>query len=209
MIGARVYIVVCCNDDNLTRKTGMEPIYDDKGKHISSVLEFWQWAYSDIIGNIERGHFAEYLVARALDAAKDTRGEWDKYDVLTNDDISIEVKSSGYVQTWQQKGKSKISFSIRPTRAFNSKTNAYEREIKRQAQIYVFCVHNYEKKDEGLNPLDMKQWDFYILPTEKLNMEVKEQKTISLQKIIKLGAEKCSYSELSASINKLKCLWDI
>lgn len=120
-------IVVCCNDNNLTRKTGMEPIYDDKGKQLSSVLEFWQGAYSDIIGNIERGHLAEYLVARALDAAKATRGEW----------------------------------------------------------------------------------DFYILLTEKLNMEVKEQKTISLQKIIKLGAEKCSYSELSASINKLKCLWDI
>ena len=202
-------IVVCCNDNNLTRKTGMEPIYDDKGKQISSVLEFWQWAYSDIIGNIERGHFAEYLVACALNVRQNTRVEWDKYDVLTNDDISIEVKSSGYVQTWQQKGKSKIAFSIRPTRAFNSKANAYEREIKRQAQIYVFCVHNYEKKDEGLNPLDMKQWDFYILPTEKLNIEVKEQKTISLQKIIKLGAEKCSYSELSASINKLKCLWDI
>lgn len=188
-------IVVCCNDNNLTRKTGMEPIYDDKGKQISSVLEFWQWAYSDIIGNIERGHFAEYLVARALNVRQNTRVEWDKYDVLTNDDISIEVKSSGYVQTWQQKGKSKIAFSIRPTRAFNSKANAYEREIKRQAQIYVFCVHNYEKKDEGLNPLDMKQWDFYILPTEKLNMEVKEQKTISLQKIIKLGAEKCSYMD--------------
>ena len=202
-------IVVCCNDNNLTRKTGMEPIYDDKGKQISSVLEFWQWAYSDIIGNIERGHFAEYLVACALNVRQNTRVEWDKYDVLTNDDISIEVKSSGYVQTWQQKGKSKIAFSIRPTRAFNSKANAYEREIKRQAQIYVFCVHNYEKKDEGLTPLDMKQWDFYILPTEKLNMEVKEQKIISLQKIIKLGAEKCSYSELSASINKLKCLWDI
>lgn len=195
--------------NGLTRKTGTEPICDDKGKQISSILDFWQWAYSDIIGNIERGHFAEYLVARALDAVKDTRVEWDKYDVLTNDGISIEVKSSGYVQTWQQKGKSKISFSIRPTRAFNSKANAYEDALKRQAQIYVFCVHNYEKKDEGINPLNMKQWDFYILPTEKLNMEVKEQKTISLQKIIKLGAEKCSYSELSACINKLKCLWDI
>lgn len=202
-------IVVCCNDNNLTRKTGKEPIYDDKGKQISSILDFWQWTYSDIIGNIERGHFAEYLVACALNVRQNTRVEWDKYDVLTNDDISIEVKSSGYVQTWQQKGKSKLSFSIRPTRAFNSKTNAYEEEIKRQAQIYVFCVHNYEKKDEGINPLDMKQWDFYILPTEKLNMEVKEQKTISLQKIIKLGAEKCSYSELSVSINKLKCLIDI
>lgn len=204
-----MFIVVCCSDNNLTRKTGKEPIYDAKGKQISSILDFWQWAYSDIIGNIERGHFAEYLVACALNVRQNTRVEWDKYDVLTNDDISIEVKSSGYVQTWQQKGKSKISFSIRPTRAFNSKTNAYEEKIKRQAQIYVFCVHNYEKKDEGINPLDMKQWDFYILPTEKLNMEVKEQKTISLQKIIKLGAEKCSYSELSASINKLKCLFDI
>ena len=191
------------------RKTGMETICDEEGKQIASVLDFWQWAYSDIIGNIERGHLAEYLVALALDIAKDIRVEWDKYDMLTNNGISIEVKSSGYVQTWQQKGKSKISFSIRPTRAFNLESNAYEEQIKRQAQVYVFCVHNYEKNDAGINPLNMKQWDFYVLPTRKLNLEAKEQKTISLQKIIKLGAEKCSYSELSACINNLKCLVDI
>ena len=30
------------------------------------MLDFWQWAYSNIVGNIERGVVAEFIVARAL-----------------------------------------------------------------------------------------------------------------------------------------------
>lgn len=184
----------------MERKTGREAIYNEKGEQVAFVLDFWQWAYSNIISNVERGHFAEYLVASALGTSNDARVEWERYDVQTNSGISVEVKTSGYVQAWHQKNKSRISFSIRQTKAFDAASNTYDGESKRQAQVYIFCVHNYKNKDEGINLLDMKQWDFYVLPTKILDLECQGQKIISLGRVIALGAIKCSYSELSVQV---------
>lgn len=32
----------------------------------SSVLDFWSWAYSDLIRNVNRGAFAEFIVLEAM-----------------------------------------------------------------------------------------------------------------------------------------------
>ena len=32
----------------------------------SSVLDFWSWAYSDLIRNVNRGAFAEFIVLGAM-----------------------------------------------------------------------------------------------------------------------------------------------
>ena len=32
----------------------------------SSVLDFWSWAYSDLIRNVNRGAFAEFIVLEAI-----------------------------------------------------------------------------------------------------------------------------------------------
>ena len=69
------------------------------------------------------------------------------------------MKASGYIQSWKQRELSKPVFSVKPTRAWDSETYKYACEAKRQADVYVFCLHNYEYRDEGLNPLDMNQWD--------------------------------------------------
>ena len=54
-----------------TRKSGMEEIVGVNKKR--SLLNFWQWAYSDLVGNTERGAVAEYLVALACDIDVDLR----------------------------------------------------------------------------------------------------------------------------------------
>jgi len=54
------------------RLTGTEPIVNGDRK-ISDLLSFWQWAYSDLIGNTERGALAEYIVACALGINKKHR----------------------------------------------------------------------------------------------------------------------------------------
>ena len=37
------------------------------GKELdSSILDFWSWAYSDIIRNVNRGTFAEFIVREAM-----------------------------------------------------------------------------------------------------------------------------------------------
>ena len=112
--------------------TGNENIIDSEGQPFSSLIGFWRWAYSDLVGNTERGGIAEYLVACALGIDKDPRISWDLYDLKSREEIRIEVKASGYLQTWQQNKLSSISFGIQKTHAWNRITNEYQVEIKRQ-----------------------------------------------------------------------------
>ena len=37
------------------RLTGQELIINPDGEPVSSLIDFWRWAYSDLIGNAERG----------------------------------------------------------------------------------------------------------------------------------------------------------
>ena len=182
------------------RKTGQECICDEQDKIVSTVLEYWQWAYSSLSGNTERGHFAEYLVAVALGTADNTRIEWDRYDLKSPTGITVEVKASGYLQTWSQNKLTKPIFGIRPTKSWDYETNQREETSKRQADVYVFCLHTYDRKDAGLNPLDLSQWKFYVLPTKTLDEKMPVQKTISLDKIKALGAVALNFSELKDAV---------
>ena len=42
---------------------GAEPLIGTDGK---TVLDYWRWAQSDVLENVQRGIFAEFLVAAAL-----------------------------------------------------------------------------------------------------------------------------------------------
>lgn len=168
----------------------------------NTLLDYWSWAHSDVVGNAERGVLAEYIVAMAFDVHRGTRTEWDSYDLTTKDGIKIEVKSSGYIQTWSQKKISSISFGIQPTQALDQETNIYSNIKKRQADIYIFCVHKH-KDQETINPLDINQWEFYIISTNDLNYHVSNQKTIVLSKLLKIGAVKTEYSSLRDVTRKI------
>ena len=175
---------------------------DECQRVTARLIDFWQWAYSDLIGNTERGILAEYLVACALGIEKKVRISWGKYD-LSFKGLHIEVKTSGYLQTWDQEKLSKISFGIAKTRGWNEKTNEMEKEKKRQADIYIFCVHKH-KKQESRNPLDVSQWSFYILTKKILDEKAGDAKTISLQTLVAYGAIECEYGsiyDVNRSIN--------
>lgn len=182
--------------------TGAEHIVDENGNIVSDVSGFWRWAYSNLLDNAERGVFAEYLVAYALGISDKVRINWDKYDLLSIEGISIEVKTSGYIQTWEQDRLSNISFSIQPTYGWDSTTNTYSMEKVRQADVYVFCIHKHVEQST-INPLDIGQWDFYILSTHVLNRAAKNQKSISLSSLLKIGAEKCSFDRIHEKILQL------
>lgn len=64
-------------------KNGNEKIFSKnfKLKNNHKLIEFWGWAYSDILSNSIRGKFAEFLVATALDIKIDKPSEeWNAYD---------------------------------------------------------------------------------------------------------------------------------
>ncbi|MGO9763775.1 MAG: hypothetical protein ACLP1Q_21185 [Solirubrobacteraceae bacterium] len=87
--------------------TGQEQFSSD----LSSVLDFWRWAFSDLRTNIVRGVLAEYLVARAVGGPSPLREAWDNWDVTTATGIKVEVKSSAYLQSWNQRKLSAITLS--------------------------------------------------------------------------------------------------
>lgn len=119
---------------------------DDSGLSEASILDYWVWAFSDLVGNTERGVLAEYLVAMAIGAKSPVRNSWGAYDLDAPDGTKIEVKSAAYVQSWYQKHLSNIQFGIRKTLEWIPEKNDFGKERKRQADIYVFClltrIHN-------------------------------------------------------------------
>ncbi len=181
---------------------GEKSIHAPNGQILATVNQFWQWAFSDLIGNTVRGAFAEYLVACAIGVENEPRVMWDSYDLQSPEGITIEVKSSGYIQTWGQRKLSNIVFGIRPTIAWNKASNSFDDESKRQADIYVFCVHKH-KDQTTIDTTDLNQWDFYLLPTRVLNEKAARQKSITLSALIKLGATPCAFSELHSKIIEL------
>lgn len=121
-------------------KTGNEFLTDNGKKTEYNLLDFWRWSVSDILSNATRGRFAEFIVGTAIGLKPENlRDEWDAYDLTTENGIKIEVKSAAYIQSWNQKKFSTISFSIKPARYWDAETNMQRGEPKRHADLYVFC----------------------------------------------------------------------
>jgi hypothetical protein len=111
----------------------------------------------------------------------------------------IEVKSSAYLQSWKQKDYSKPIFNIPKTFAWDYKENIYDKERKRQADVYVFALLAH-KDQETINPLNTNQWEFYVISARTIDNNVGESKQITLEKIIKLKAIKCRFDDILESI---------
>lgn len=185
----------------VVRKSGNEKFHVNGNPLLHSLLSFWQWSASDLVGNALRGILAEYIVASAFGMAEGNRTEWDAYDIQTQEGIKVEVKSGAYIQSWLQKQLSTIQFSIRPTQGWDSTNNTYSTEVVRQSDVYVFCLLKHTNQ-ETVDPLNLDQWVFYVLATEKLNQDVGAQKTITLARLKKLNPIITSYGELSTSIKQ-------
>jgi hypothetical protein len=63
-----------------------------------------------------------------------------------------------------------------------------------------FCLLEGEDR-ERIDPLEVAQWTFYVLPTSDLDRQVPEQKTIGLGRLKGLLPRTCSYGELAAAIH--------
>ena len=55
---------------------------------------------------------------------------------------------------------------------------------------------------ESVNPLNLSQWDFYILDTNILNTKVPTQKSITLSSLLRLEPIKVKYDELKKEIEQ-------
>lgn len=196
-----MYFLIKNGGKSMNRLTGNEHfIFDDMpiGKLLS---DFWAWNSSDLLNNTLRGALAEFIVATALELDTDIcRKDWTPYDLETPSGIKIEVKSSAYLQSWNTDRISDIRFSIKPTRAWDAETD-FDDEIKRQSDVYVFCLYASKIKED--TPLLLDQWEFYVVPTSTLNQKCGNQKSISLNSLLSLNPIKTDFGDLSFVINNI------
>ncbi len=184
-----------------TPKTGREIISNNGISTNYTLLDFWCWSVSDIMSNATRGQFAEFIVGTAVGLdPNNLRIEWDSYDLKTEDGIKIEVKSAAYIQTWSQQKLSNISFSIKPAKHWEADTGIYRGEPKRHSDLYVFCLLKH-KDQKTIDPMKMEQWDFYVLPTYRLDNYQRSQTSITINSLQKMTAP-IEYSELRGEIAK-------
>lgn len=159
-----------------------------------SVVDFWIWNQSNLIENRNRGILAEYIVRQALEITTPTRLEWDSYDLRTDRGVKIEVKSAAYIQSWKQSKFSAISFDISKTKTLLS-DNTYSTEYSRQSNLYIFCLLQHIDQ-QTIDPLNLDQWTFYVIPAEVLEAKFPNQKSIRLSTLEKIGISKCSFGQL-------------
>lgn len=58
-------------------------------------------------------------------------------------------------------------------------------------------------KKASLDPLNLDQWTFWVLPSALLNEKAAAQKTLSLSSLMKLQPVQATYETLSAAIEQV------
>lgn len=182
------------------RLSGAERFISSGNELDKNILDFWSWAFSGISINAIRGTLAEFIVAVALGVdAGNVREEWQPYDLITEEGIKVEVKSSSYLQSWDQKRLSKPMFSC----GRKNLDNTLEQDGKkiRRADVYVFALLA-EKDKLRLDPLNLDQWEFIVVSTQKLDTKLGDQKTLSIESLRLIDCPTVSFSGLNRAIHK-------
>lgn len=182
-------------------KDGTEPLLNNDQPTGFKLIDFWRWSVSDLLSNATRGRFAEFIVGTAIGSQMDEiRDEWDAFDLISKGGVKVEVKSAAYLQSWSQKGYSKITFSIKPAKTWNSDTGEYCQTKLRSADVYVFCLLKH-KDPLTINPMNVDQWEFFVVDTPFLNELFSNYNSISLSVLRKHGTQ-LKYEDLAQFIDK-------
>lgn len=169
----------------------------------TSVLDFWRWAYSELSDNVERGVLAEFIVKAAiahkgLDTNQGFRW-WHPYDLTGPNGLRLEIKSVARNHA-RGEDKDKMVFTIAPTRLYNDFLDAYSVEKSRHSDVFVFCI--WDMRDPNQDPLNLDDWEFYVLATHVFNEQYKEQQKISHKALLALNPIRCGFADLRESIIK-------
>jgi len=161
-----------------------------------NVVDFWQWAYSDLLQNTTRGVLAEYIVAVLLGLDDKPRNPWTSYDLKFTNGKTVEIKTMSRLQAWAQKELSVPKVVISPKRSWNPETGMMEKIPSLNADYYIICYFKAEKHSTA-DSLDITQWEFYVLNREKVETILKQTKSISLKTLKRFCIKPVMANELS------------
>lgn len=180
--------------------TGSEPFTVSGQPMNYSVIDFWQFQFSNIWDMQDQ--IAEFIVAKALGLEKPhNKNGWTLWDI-TYKGKRIEVKATAYYHSWRSDGKVSTRRSFGITQAYSHYKDSAS-EFCRQNDIYVFCLNTGETKEES-NPLALDNWRFWVVPTDTINSTCGNNKTITLTRLQKLTRLKngIDYNQIRAVVDE-------
>lgn len=180
------------------KKTGDEPfIFADLPKNFT-LSDFWRWRSSSLMNNITRASLAEFIVANALDICQNCPPpEWESYDLLFSGK-RIEIKTSAYIQAWDQRVNTNPRFSIRPAKVWDSQAG-YADKASRNSEMYIFCLLTALDR-EMADPLVLDRWEFYPVLTSEISAMLGRQKSVGMSTICRLCPEPYDYASLRDAV---------
>jgi hypothetical protein len=162
----------------------------------------------DLRMNNARGYLAEYLVARAVNAEATARVEWAGWDVKAPDGTRIEVKASGYLQSWTQRKPSAVQFGV----AVSQPEKAWDENLGRdvlmpdgRVHVWVFAVHTAQDHAAPYRALDLSLWQFWV--ASHAAVRALRQKTAALSTIRRIATE-ATLSDLAEAITHARAEHD-
>ena len=87
------------------------------------------------------------------------------------------------------------------TRAWDADTNTYSQVPQRHADVYVFALLAHRDQDT-LDPLDLSQWQFFVVPTTSLDNRKRSQRSITLRSLQALAGNAVNFAGLRQAIEK-------
>lgn len=172
-----------------------------------TVDEFRRWALSDLRSPTSRGLLAECYVLCAPGLDSEPAQYWDNVDIVLKNGKTVEVKTSAHLQP--EEDDSLVlqgpHFDITEKNwawSDNLWDWQYSESQKRWADCFVFCLDNAEKRME-YDPLDVSQWEFFVLTTFKINETFGRQKTVSAERLRHEGFHAVAFSDLASEISRV------
>ncbi|NQV89234.1 MAG: hypothetical protein HQ488_02840 [Parcubacteria group bacterium] len=172
-----------------------------------TVLDFWEYGFSNLNSNVLRGSLAEFLVECALKELTEIeiRNPWGDYDVEYKSK-KIEVKSCSYLQDWDQPKLSIIRWAGLKAKSlyWSSAVGDFNKDEQKEykSDIYVLALLNHTET-ETLDILNLDQWCFYVLSKEILKTISKDKSAISLLTLQKHDIKPVTFDHLKNVIDSL------
>lgn len=165
----------------------------------ATVGDFWRWAFSDLRMNTNRGALAEFMVAVAVGSTPELSNGWNSFDVLAPDGTRIEVKSSGYLQSWPQKRLSVPNFSRLFSVPWDNELGVMGTEASVNADVFVFALQTQTVPDE-YDPLDVSQWDFWVAHADRVRDS--KLRSVGLGWVRKHATGPVAFGEIKTTIDE-------
>ena len=132
-------------------------------------------------------------------------------DIKLGDGTTVEIKCSAHLQP-KREGKlepmpPKFDISKKTWAWSNRRGDWLPQPVApvRWADIYVLCLEK-ETDPDSYNPLDLSQWEYFVIPTFRLNEEFPDQKTVPLCRLLQKRFRSVGFDRLRPEIERVRQL---